>query len=166
MFPTLQLHLKAVSCANGEGIKKLRTGTFATLSCNSTFRYWRPGVGAKAHGRKNTHLDIVAGDPNSARGYQAHAPFVDQSRSVLTFVTSQSLAEFAALAMMCSITDERELSRTSRTLHELGSLVHFESDPKLSGLVILSPKWLTEFMATVLTTTHNFAKNGILRHTR
>jgi hypothetical protein len=76
------------------------------------------------------------------------------------------LAEFAALAMMCSITDERELSRTSRTLHELGSLVHFESDPKLSGLVILSPKWLTEFMATVLTTTHNFAKNGILRHTR
>lgn len=44
----------------------------------------------------------------------------------------------------CNITEEKQLSRAAKTLHELGSLVYFESDPKLSDLVILDPKWLID----------------------
>ena len=76
-------------------------------------------------------------------------------------ISKPTLQQFASVV---NITDERELSRASKTLHELGSIVHFDADPKLSDMVVLSPRWLTEMLATVFTTKHNFAKNGILPH--
>jgi hypothetical protein len=48
--------------------------------------------------------------------------------------------QLSQMASSCNITDDKSLSRASRTLHEFGSLVHFESDPKLQDLVILSPR--------------------------
>ncbi|KAL6057002.1 Myotubularin-like phosphatase domain [Balamuthia mandrillaris] len=62
------------------------------------------------------------------------------------------------------LTNDEELIRAAEFLHELGSLVYFH-DVKtgLSDIVILDPQWLTEVMATVVSSKTSLDK-GILPH--
>lgn len=139
MFPTLELYFRVVSCSNGEGINKLRQDIEET-----------------------SLKQKIMGESIPISTLLLEKQIVEKSMQLMPPVLTK--AEFTALGATCNITDPKELSRVSKTLHELGTLIHFESDPKLNELVVLDPKWLTEVMATILTTRHNFAKNGILKH--
>jgi hypothetical protein len=139
LFPRLILHFGVVSCSNGEGIIKLR----------------------------NEIEEVVL---NEYRGEEVPTSFLLLEKQLMheaelrmpPIIDKKCLA---LIASMCNITDEKQLSRASKTLHELGSLVYFESDLKLNDLVVLDPKWLTDIMATIFTTKHNFAsKDGLLSH--
>jgi serine/threonine protein kinase len=58
--------------------------------------------------------------------------------------------------------NEEELIRAIEFLHELGSIVYFRK-PGLSDIVILDPRWLTEVMATVVSSKTSVDR-GILSH--
>lgn len=57
-----------------------------------------------------------------------------------------SKKELTDLGQLCNINDPYELSRAAKVLHEFGSIVYFENDPKLCNVIVLRPKWLTEVM--------------------
>mmetsp|Transcript_13456 Transcript_13456/g.18567 ORF Transcript_13456/g.18567 Transcript_13456/m.18567 type:complete len:864 (+) Transcript_13456:1-2592(+) len=139
MFQSLDLHFRAVSCSTGDGIKRLR----AELE-EIVLR------------QKHMGESVPTSFLMLERGLAEEA--LNRVPPVMSKATLQQQAS------VVNIIDERELSRASKTLHELGSIVHFDSEPKLTDLVVLSPRWLTEMLATVFTTKHNFARNGILQH--
>jgi hypothetical protein len=68
------------------------------------------------------------------------------------------------MAALCNIKGD-ELKRSAEVLHAMGSIVWFD-DPKLglNDLVILDCKYLTNIFATIITTKHNYIKDGILPH--
>lgn len=72
--------------------------------------------------------------------------------------------EYALLAKSCNIRSEESLKRATRFLHETGSLIYFEEEESLNKIVILDPQYLTKFMSSIITTKHNFAREGILFH--
>lgn len=81
---------------------------------------------------------------------------------------SQSLpyktwSEFAQLARFCNIADGPDLKRCVETLNMMGDVIYFD-DPKggLDDLVILDSQFLTQIMATLITTKQNYVKNGVL----
>eukprot|EP01087_Luapelamoeba_hula_P012480 TRINITY_DN3484_c0_g1_i2.p1 TRINITY_DN3484_c0_g1~~TRINITY_DN3484_c0_g1_i2.p1 ORF type:complete len:2043 (+),score=287.04 TRINITY_DN3484_c0_g1_i2:206-6334(+) len=69
-----------------------------------------------------------------------------------------------AIESVSRLEDEETLVRALQFLHELGSVVYF-SDPRsgLSDIVILDPNWLTEMMATVVSSKTQLDK-GIMHH--
>lgn len=73
-----------------------------------------------------------------------------------------SLRTFQAMAAACNVTAADSQAVATRLLHSLGVLVHYGQDPRLKDLVILDPQWLIEVMASILTTKHNFSRNGLL----
>lgn len=72
-------------------------------------------------------------------------------------------AEFVKLAKFCNIADGPDLKRCVETLHMMGDVVYFD-DPKggLDDLVILDSQFLTQVMATIITTKQNYVKSGII----
>ena len=86
----------------------------------------------------------------------------DQGRVLLP--PTKTWEEFETMGAICNIKDKERLANASRLLHALGSIVHFEKDKSLSDLVILNPQWLVDVMSTVITTKHQFTRNGVLQH--
>jgi serine/threonine protein kinase len=72
--------------------------------------------------------------------------------------------EFETMGAICNIKDKERLANASRLLHALGSIVHFEKEKTLADLVILNPQWLVDVMSTVVTTKHQYSRNGVLQH--
>ena len=75
-----------------------------------------------------------------------------------------SWAAFTKFASNVSFKDEEQLLRATNFLHDLGSLVLFENDQTLERLIVLDPQWLTKMFASVITTSHQYIKNGILKY--
>ena len=68
------------------------------------------------------------------------------------------------MGRMVGIDDDRTLLNASLVLHRLGSLIHFQKDKALNDLVVLNPQWLTDVMASIITTKHQFSRSGVLEH--
>eukprot|EP01117_Protostelium_nocturnum_P009737 TRINITY_DN3481_c0_g2_i2.p1 TRINITY_DN3481_c0_g2~~TRINITY_DN3481_c0_g2_i2.p1 ORF type:complete len:1509 (+),score=531.31 TRINITY_DN3481_c0_g2_i2:2688-7214(+) len=139
LFPSLTFYFRTVSSLNGEGIKKLRQDI-------------EEAVVAQKHMGENI--------PTSFRLLETQIQEEAKRRNP-PILTKSELFHFGTSS---NITEERELARATKILHEMGTLVHFETDPRLVDIVVLSPKWLTELMSMVLSTKHNHVKNGILHH--
>mmetsp|Transcript_33003 Transcript_33003/g.82965 ORF Transcript_33003/g.82965 Transcript_33003/m.82965 type:complete len:2143 (+) Transcript_33003:102-6530(+) len=75
-----------------------------------------------------------------------------------------TMEEFSSMGAMVNIKDSKQLLNATDLLHKLGSLVHFAKDSSLKDIVILNPQWLTNLMCTIITTKHQFVKDGILKH--
>ena len=77
----------------------------------------------------------------------------------------RSWAEIQKLGSYCYITDDDELRRCVHLLHDFGSLIYFD-DPSLGvqDLVIIDSQFLTNVMATIITT-KTAIHNGLLPHT-
>jgi len=97
-------------------------------------------------------------------------PKIYQSLEDLLFDKKESLSppaldwnSFVQLASEVNFKDEDQLLRATNFLNDLGSLVFFEDDKTLERLVVLDPQWLTSMFASVITTSHTYVKNGILR---
>eukprot|EP01122_Echinamoeba_exundans_P003417 TRINITY_DN13520_c0_g1_i1.p1 TRINITY_DN13520_c0_g1~~TRINITY_DN13520_c0_g1_i1.p1 ORF type:complete len:2607 (+),score=540.72 TRINITY_DN13520_c0_g1_i1:119-7939(+) len=75
-----------------------------------------------------------------------------------------SKAKFTEIGHLCNIKDERELSRASSLLHNLGTIIYFDKDPTLSQYVILNPHFLARVFSTLITTKHRFVMGGIIPH--
>jgi hypothetical protein len=77
-------------------------------------------------------------------------------------------SEYKSWAELCLIENEKELKIATTFLHNLGSLLYFSDDENLADVVILDPQWLTDVMATIITTKHNYlgreGYEGILQH--
>ena len=71
--------------------------------------------------------------------------------------------KFVSLAATMNFKDEDQLLRATRFLNDLGSLVFFEDEKSNDRLIVLDPQWLTAMFASVITTSHNYIKNGILK---
>lgn len=77
-----------------------------------------------------------------------------------------SKAEFYHYGRMCCLNEvkysftfslsfqEQELLEASQVLHDFGVIVYFPSDPQLCEIVILDPYWLTELIASLISTKH------------
>lgn len=65
---------------------------------------------------------------------------------------------------MCGLKTEQEVYELCRVLHNFGLIVYFDSDPLLSQLVIIDPSFLTNLMATFITTKHGWITGGVLKH--
>lgn len=72
--------------------------------------------------------------------------------------------KLVTLCHSCNITDEREIQRAARALSDLGSIVTFDNDPNLFDTFVISPKWLTEFLAYTLEYSSRYVKTGQLEH--
>jgi hypothetical protein len=76
-----------------------------------------------------------------------------------------SWKDFKTMAAECGLAD-RSVSAAAQFLHDLGSLVYFhEMDGDLHDVVILDPQWITDLLASVITTKQNFVRDGFLKHT-
>lgn len=73
-----------------------------------------------------------------------------------------ALRTFQQMCAACNVTAADSQAVATKLLHSLGVLVHYGNEPRLKEIVILDPQWLIEVMATILTTKHNFARNGML----
>lgn len=58
--------------------------------------------------------------------------------------------------------DDAVLHNVLTLFHELGSIVYLGEH--LDAFIILDPQWITKVFASVLTTKHNFAKEGLLSY--
>ena len=76
-----------------------------------------------------------------------------------------SWENYKMLAQTCGISDGKQLGIATQLLHNLGSIVHFPGDDNLADIVVLDPSWLTELMATIVTTKHQFVKEGKIQNT-
>ena len=56
--------------------------------------------------------------------------------------------------------DDAVLHNVLMLIHELGSIVYLGEH--LDAFIILDPQWITKVFASILTTKHNFAKDGLL----
>lgn len=76
----------------------------------------------------------------------------------------RSWAQIQQLASYCHINDDDELRRCVHLLHDFGSLIYFD-DPSLGvqDLVIIDPQFLTNVMATIITTKTSI-RDGIMPH--
>lgn len=68
------------------------------------------------------------------------------------------------LGAMSFLPTEKDVYRACHFLHRCGVLLYFDNDPLLSQFIILEPSFITGLMSTLVTTKHNFANTGILRH--
>lgn len=76
----------------------------------------------------------------------------------------RSLQQIREIGSYCNIETMEELKRCLHFLHDLGVLIYFdEPDLKLQSIVIIDPQFLTNVMATIITTKHKI-RNGILHH--
>eukprot|EP01125_Pyxidicula_operculata_P012793 TRINITY_DN4209_c0_g1_i7.p1 TRINITY_DN4209_c0_g1~~TRINITY_DN4209_c0_g1_i7.p1 ORF type:complete len:1508 (-),score=385.42 TRINITY_DN4209_c0_g1_i7:3354-7856(-) len=64
----------------------------------------------------------------------------------------------------CGLKTDQEVLDAAEFLHSVGSIVYFGKDPRLKDLIILNHQWLIDAIATLYTTKHSWAKNGILLH--
>ena len=71
--------------------------------------------------------------------------------------------KFTSLASTVNFKDEDQLLRATHFLNDLGSLVFFEDDVTGERLIVLDPQWLTAMFASVITTSHTYIKQGILK---
>eukprot|EP01114_Cavostelium_apophysatum_P016978 TRINITY_DN4943_c0_g1_i2.p1 TRINITY_DN4943_c0_g1~~TRINITY_DN4943_c0_g1_i2.p1 ORF type:complete len:1797 (+),score=541.41 TRINITY_DN4943_c0_g1_i2:200-5590(+) len=124
MFPSLQLHFKAVSCTTGDGFKKLR-GDIEDLV-----------IGSHIEERIPTSTLLLESDL--------------QALSVKKIPPVITKAEFQLIASHRNIVDETELIRAAKTLHALSSITYFESDDRVNGHVILNAEWLIEAISSIL----------------
>lgn len=76
----------------------------------------------------------------------------------------RSWSEMQVLGSYCYISDDEELRRCVHLLHDFGSLIYFD-DPSLGvqDLVIIDSQFLTNVMATIITTKTSI-KDGMLPH--
>ena len=70
---------------------------------------------------------------------------------------------FVEIASAKNFKDEEQLLRATHFLNDLGSLVFFEDEATQQRLIVLDPQWLTAMFASVITTSHSYIKNGILK---
>jgi hypothetical protein len=73
-----------------------------------------------------------------------------------------SWRRWTRLAADAGIVDQAVLVRATEFLHQVGSLIYFANDEKLKELVIVDPQWLTNSMATIITTSHRAVQDGML----
>eukprot|EP01119_Soliformovum_irregulare_P016349 TRINITY_DN4710_c0_g2_i3.p1 TRINITY_DN4710_c0_g2~~TRINITY_DN4710_c0_g2_i3.p1 ORF type:complete len:1173 (+),score=432.27 TRINITY_DN4710_c0_g2_i3:488-3520(+) len=138
-FPNLKLSFHKISCSNGENLKALRRDIEEAV------------VSQKHMGETIPTATLMLERLLQEEAIRRVPPIISRK-------------EFRDLALKCNITDDQQLTRAAKLLHELGSMVYFETDHKLNDTVVLDPKWLTSLLATVWTTYHTFNANGILPH--
>ena len=61
-----------------------------------------------------------------------------------------SFRSFLNLCRVCGITDKADALQLSDYLHDIGDILHFESDPILKDLVVLKPTWALDAVYRVL----------------
>lgn len=61
------------------------------------------------------------------------------------------------------VSSDQKLVEYTELLHTLGSLVVFKGKKTIDNIVILDPQWLVDLFATVITTSPNFVRNGIIK---
>ncbi|KAL6078168.1 Myotubularin-like phosphatase domain, variant 2 [Balamuthia mandrillaris] len=136
-FPSIQ-SIHFVSCANGKGLEELKADIADTVSKQRWIGEEMP----------NTYVELEKMVKNSHK------------RPPIAF-----WSEFLTMAGLCGIKDEMAVRVAASHLHNLGSLLYFGEDPRLSDIVIMNPQWLTEVMSSIITTKHNYGKkDGILQH--
>lgn len=64
-----------------------------------------------------------------------------------SYISTERLSEICSLY---NVTEEKDQWQMSNYLHQLGSLLHFQNDPDLMDLVVLSPEWAVEGVYLVL----------------
>jgi serine/threonine protein kinase len=134
-------NILAVSCLSGKGLKELKSVILELALKQRTMGEQIP--------RSYLELEALV-----IRKRQENA--TSKKPPVLSFEEFRSM-----VGSLCLLTEE-ELLRATEFLHELGSLVHFKQ-PGLSNFVILDPHWLTEVMATVVSSKTSLDR-GILHH--
>eukprot|EP01094_Clydonella_sp_ATCC50884_P021946 TRINITY_DN493_c0_g3_i1.p1 TRINITY_DN493_c0_g3~~TRINITY_DN493_c0_g3_i1.p1 ORF type:complete len:2040 (-),score=911.87 TRINITY_DN493_c0_g3_i1:136-6255(-) len=137
-FPNIQTVLP-VSCSNKKGIKDLMLWLQAVVVD-------QPAMGEKIP-LKYLELEKLC----SSQG------------RILTPPT-RTWEGFEAMAEMCQIRKPEMVRNASQLLHDLGSIVHFSQEKALSDMVILNPQWLVDVMSTVVTTKHQYTRQGVLLH--
>eukprot|EP01094_Clydonella_sp_ATCC50884_P001983 TRINITY_DN1151_c0_g1_i3.p1 TRINITY_DN1151_c0_g1~~TRINITY_DN1151_c0_g1_i3.p1 ORF type:complete len:2019 (-),score=883.98 TRINITY_DN1151_c0_g1_i3:250-6306(-) len=81
-----------------------------------------------------------------------------------------TLAEVYVLARRCHVVNTRALLAVVAFLHDLGSLLYYDDRQAygnyapMADVVVLDPQWLVDMLSSVISTTHNYCKKGILRH--
>jgi len=63
------------------------------------------------------------------------------------------------------ITTDRDVAALAETLHNLGTILHFDDDASLRHLVVLKPNWITKAISYALTDTATGKAYGRLEHT-
>ena len=70
--------------------------------------------------------------------------------------------EYEKWAQICDV-ELDQLQLATEFLSDIGTLIHFnDARGNLKDLVILNPQWLADVMSCLITTKHNFAKDGLL----
>lgn len=89
--------------------------------------------------------------------------------------------ELEKYARFCDIQKPDDISAAAKMLHSTGSIMFFQSDralgrtfavalgvsrvlTSLSDIAILSPHWLMTIVSSLFSTSHNLAKDGVLKH--
>ena len=73
------------------------------------------------------------------------------------YITAERLAE---ICEPFGVTDWRDQFQMTNYLHQLGSLLHFQNDDKLTSTIILQPKWAVEGVYTFLKNEQLAKQNG------
>ncbi|GAM26449.1 hypothetical protein SAMD00019534_096240 [Acytostelium subglobosum LB1] len=73
-------------------------------------------------------------------------------------------SEVVRLGTLACIADSKELDRAVSFLHLMGAIVHFPKENILKDMLILDPQWITNLLATIVTSKCSFANNGIIQH--
>lgn len=90
-------------------------------------------------------------------------------------------SEYKQMAKLFLIDNKEDLKNVTTLLHNLGSIIYFSHNRKvqymlddcacdnspnawqLRGVVVLHAQWLMDLMATIMTTRHDYTKDGILK---
>eukprot|EP00007_Cunea_sp_BSH-02190019_P005553 CAMPEP_0174232408 /NCGR_PEP_ID=MMETSP0417-20130205/2700_1 /TAXON_ID=242541 /ORGANISM="Mayorella sp, Strain BSH-02190019" /LENGTH=2427 /DNA_ID=CAMNT_0015310457 /DNA_START=88 /DNA_END=7371 /DNA_ORIENTATION=+ len=183
--------LQSIRSRAGEQVPIVLVGTHVDEYMNGTSQYSRERIIMDLHDKYARHFHniesihlvscvtqkgmdglraeierLVAAQPHM--GEEFPTSYLELEKLAMTekkrmppIVTAQ---DFAAMGIICNIREEAELNSATALLHNLGSLVHFDTDG-LRDLIILDPQWLSDMMSTIITTKHSFVSDGILNHT-
>lgn len=73
-----------------------------------------------------------------------------------------SVSDVNKLAQMCNIKTESEMVKALLFFHKQGNIVYFQTDPRLSSLVILDVSWLLKTITEIFGFEHSYGQRGII----
>eukprot|EP01127_Copromyxa_protea_P009760 TRINITY_DN231_c0_g1_i2.p1 TRINITY_DN231_c0_g1~~TRINITY_DN231_c0_g1_i2.p1 ORF type:complete len:2533 (-),score=509.78 TRINITY_DN231_c0_g1_i2:1516-9114(-) len=139
LFPSAKIRIGNVSCTTGEGIKEF---------CEKL-------------------EDFIMQQPIMGKYFPRSIPLLEHlisenKKKHMPPILSKS--EFYHYGRMCCLNEEEELLEASQVLHDFGVIIYFPTDPQLCEIVLLDPYWLTELIASLITTKHKFIRDGLINN--
>lgn len=75
----------------------------------------------------------------------------EKKRCIPPIIQKTQLHQFCCL---CGLVEEEQIAQASQLLNNFGVIIYFPTDPKLSDMVFLDPNWLSQLIASLITTKH------------